>query len=420
MVIVSRRTAFLVSALFASIGSTGVRPAEAHGLHAHELPSVTTPGIAPSVPVDEPAVSPAAAESASPKELGRAGMAALDEARSTEDPSGYSTAELLFMRALALDPTEWMSLVGMGSLALSRHDFAGALYWVERTRAADPVSTPLLANEVDASIELGRYEEARRALEEMVALRPDLPSLSRVSYLRELHGDLEGAIEAMRSAADAGLPGTPEAAWCRTHLADLLLRANRLDEAERELRRVDRERPGDPRALAGLARLADRRGDVATAQRLYETALESYPLAQFRIELGEMLAANGRADEAEAQFALVHAAVAEAREHGMDVDMEMVLFDLEHGGDPEHLLPIAEAVYARRPSVAAAHVLAWTLYRNGRLDEARVRVDDALRLGGGADPLLLWHAGVILGAAGDASTAAPLLANARAMDPRLD
>ncbi len=404
---------------FAFVLSVGADSAEAHGLHAHSHEFVA-PLAAESPVAPEAAPVTAVPDDGAPGGFGRAGLAWLEQARANEAPHGYSMAESLFTRALALDPTDWTSLIGMGSLALSRHDFVGALPWVERARAAHPISTPLLANEVDASIELGRYEQARVALEQMVALRPDLPSLSRVSYLRELHGDLDGAIDAMERAAEAGVAGSPEAAWCRTHLADLLLRAGRLEDAEGQLRRVDRERPGDPRALAGLARLSARRGDVASAQRLYEAALASYPLAQFRIELGELLAAEGRTVEAEAQFELVRAAVADAREHGMDVDLEMVLFELEHGGDPEQLVQIAEQVYARRPSVTAAHVLAWALFRSGRLPEARARIDDALQLGGGSDPLLLRHAGRILDASGDAAAAAPLLANARALDPRLN
>ena len=43
---------------------------------------------------------------------------------------------------------------------------------------------------VDANNELGRYPQALKATQQMVNLRPNLASLSRVSYERELHGDL--------------------------------------------------------------------------------------------------------------------------------------------------------------------------------------------------------------------------------------
>ncbi len=38
-----------------------------------------------------------------------------------------------------------------------------------------------------------RYEQAGRALQQMIDLQPNLASYARVSYFRELHGDLAGA-----------------------------------------------------------------------------------------------------------------------------------------------------------------------------------------------------------------------------------
>src|SRR5215217_9563791 len=57
---------------------------------------------------------------------------------------------------------------------------------------------------VDALIELGRYPEAGRVLQHMVDRKPDLAAYARVSYWRELHGDLAGARRAMVLAASAG------------------------------------------------------------------------------------------------------------------------------------------------------------------------------------------------------------------------
>ncbi len=44
-------------------------------------------------------------------------------------------------------------------------------------------------------------------LNRMVSIRPDIRSYSRISYLREIHGDIPGAIEAMELAVEAGAPG---------------------------------------------------------------------------------------------------------------------------------------------------------------------------------------------------------------------
>ena len=57
---------------------------------------------------------------------------------------------------------------------------------------------------MDALVELGEYDEAVRVSDQLQSLKPGLSSYSRVSYLRELHGDHAGAIEAMQMAANAG------------------------------------------------------------------------------------------------------------------------------------------------------------------------------------------------------------------------
>ena len=56
----------------------------------------------------------------------------------------------------------------------------------------------------DAEIELGRYRDAARTIQRLVDTKPGLPAYARVSYYRELHGDVIGALRAMRYAVSAG------------------------------------------------------------------------------------------------------------------------------------------------------------------------------------------------------------------------
>src|SRR5262249_22285948 len=83
--------------------------------------------------------------------------------------------------------------VGLGTLALARHQFADALAWGEQPRSLNPAKPESYGVIGDAQVELGRYDEALDTIQRMVDLRPDLTSYARASYLRELQGDLPGA-----------------------------------------------------------------------------------------------------------------------------------------------------------------------------------------------------------------------------------
>src|SRR5204862_7099699 len=91
---------------------------------------------------------------------------------------------------------------------------------------------------VDAEVELGRYDEAAESAQQMVDRRPSLASFSRISYLRELHGDTTGALTAMTQAAAAGSGSAADTAYVRTLIGDLHLNAGRLDDAEAQYRRT--------------------------------------------------------------------------------------------------------------------------------------------------------------------------------------
>ena len=100
--------------------------------------------------------------------------------------------------------------------------------------------------------------------------------------------------------------------------------------------------------------------------------------------------------------------------NGVVVDLELALFEADHG-DPTTALSLAQEAYADRPTIRAADALAWALFKNGRLADARKRSSEALRLGT-RDPLLLYHAGAIAAADGDPTAAIRDLRAAMALD----
>jgi tetratricopeptide (TPR) repeat protein len=112
---------------------------------------------------------------------------------------------------------------------------------------------------------MGNYEKAVENSDKMVSIRPDIRSYSRISYLREIHGDYPGAIEAMKMAVDAGVYGDEPSSWSRIQLARLYENTGDMPNAEMHYTIALDQRPGYAYAIAGLGRVAMWKKDYAKA-----------------------------------------------------------------------------------------------------------------------------------------------------------
>ncbi len=337
-------------------------------------------------------------------------------ARETGDPSFYALAETAISRARSATPDDAHTLIIAGSLALARHNFEEALTLGEQARLMNPDVVATYGVITDALVELGRYDEAAAAAQEMIDRRPDFASYSRASYLRELNGDIEGAIEAMERATAAGAGLGFDEAWALVIIGNLQLQQGDVAAADRAYERADAAFPGDAMVQAALARIAVQRGDVAGAEALLRLALGQRPLPEYALALGDLLWSQGRDEEAEEQYALVRVTQQLFAANGVDADVELAMFDADHRATPPATYETALAAYGRRPSIFAADTVAWAAYKAGDIDGAERFMDEALRLGT-KDARLSYHAGVIAAAAGDAVAAQAHLRDAVALEP---
>jgi len=329
----------------------------------------------------------------------------LQRVRETGDVAFYQRAELLLRGVLAREPRNADALVALGGLALSRHDFAGGLQLARRSRAG-LAALPVM---VDALVELGRYDAARRALQRLADLKPNLSTYARVSYLRELHGDLAGAASALDLAAAAGGPAPENAAAIEVLRGDLALVRGRPAEARAAYGRALSEAPRYAPAEAGRARLAADeagRGGVRPAAggrpsavaglgrtiRLYRGLVARLPLPEYAIGLGEAELAAGKVRAARRDLALVRVQQRLLARAGVNTDTELAVFESDHGR-PARGLRLARRAWAAAPSVRSADAVGWALTRSGR-PEAGLRWARRARRLGSADPLFALHAGM--------------------------
>jgi len=350
---------------------------------------------------------------------GDLGIAYLQRARETNDPSYYTKAHTLLNRSLKRDPGGIDATIGEGSLALSYHDFREALRLGKRALAlSHGFSPPALAMIGDASVELGRYKQGFAAFARLGHLRPGLVAYARLSYSRELQGDVAGATRLMRRAVDAGSGAPENTQWTRVQLAALLLKSGHPDAAAREYRHALALLPNYARAEAGLGAVAVARGNLPLAQRWYERAASHLPLPDIVAQLGDVRAARGNAAGAREAYALVGVENALFIRAGGNADLETALFDASHPGrlSRSAVVTLARKALAFRPSVYGHDALAWALYSAGRCRQALPQAKLANRLGT-IDPQLSWHLGAIAACAGERGLARTALRKALAHTP---
>jgi tetratricopeptide (TPR) repeat protein len=355
---------------------------------------------------------------ANPQTYAALGGEMLQRLRETGDPTLYPRAEMAFTEALKRDPSNLDAKVGIGTLALARHDFSGALRYGRAARQTDPGSFAPFAVLVDAEIELGRYGVAERTLQQMVDFKPTLSSYARVSYFRELHGDLEGAVAAMRLAA-ATAPGPGEnSSYIQTLLGNLEFERGRLDAAEASYRGALAAFPGYPRATAGLAGVDAARRHFEPAIEVLRGVVERLPLPEFVIGLGETQQAAGKTMAAQASYALVGVEAKLLRANGVNTDVDLALFEANHGSAAKGVV-LGRRAWDEAPSVRSADAYAWALSRGGR-DAAALRFSaEAMKLGS-RDPSFLYHAGMIAKRAGRDESARRYLSQLVVQSPRFN
>ncbi len=343
------------------------------------------------------------------------GLAYVQQARLTGDPTYYAKAEGALARSLRVRRDgNHLALAGQGVLAAARHDFAAALTFGRRAVRIAPYAAIAHSVVVDALIELGRYDEAWPAVQRMVDLGPDTGALARAAYAVELRGDVRRAGELLAEALDVA-PSPADAGYALYYLGELAYHNGDLATAGRRWAEGMRRAPDYLPLLAGRARIAAARGRYGAALADYRALVARLPQPGYLIEYAELLAARGKAAEAAAQLAVVRAQQRIFASQGVGGDTELVLFEADHGS-PARAVAAARADYRHRHSVRTEDAYGWALHAAGRDRKALPHARAALRLGT-RSALAHYHLGMIEAELGDAPAAARHLSTALRLNP---
>ena len=341
----------------------------------------------------------------------------LQEGRVSGNQDEYHPkAQWLIDEVLRREPENFEATITKASMLLTLHQFAAARDLALKAISGNSYNAFAYGVLTDAYGELGEYEKAVEACDKMSSIRPDLRSYSRASYLRELHGDMAGAIEAMRMAVSAGAAIPENVNWCRVHLGHLYFQQGDLASAEQHYQAALAAMPDYSPALAGIGQVAAARGNYPEAISAYQKAIEAQSIGEHLLALAEVYEAAGMPEQARKEYDAALALLNEELKKGMDVADEVAHALNRCGKEPERALRLAREVQRRRPTVNIADILAWALYNAGKYAEAREAITHALRLET-KYARFYYHAGMIEHRLGNTEASRKYLKQALAINP---
>jgi tetratricopeptide (TPR) repeat protein len=327
-------------------------------------------------------------------------------ARESSDVKFYAQAEDALKKSFEISPGNFDGERTHVWLLLGKHEFASAREEASRLNKKMPDDVMLYGFLTDANVELGNYKEAEQAAQWMLDLRPgNLPGMTRAAYLRELFGDVDGALELMDMAYQSTPPSEVEdAAWIVTQIAHLNLTVGKTTEAEKELQQALILFPGYHYARGNLAKVRIQQKRYDEAVDLLRQRYTAAPHAENLYDLAEALHLAGRTDEANKAYAEFEQKSLLETSRADNSNHELILYYADYAHEPTKALEVAQREYARRHDVFTLDCYAWALHANGQNAEARKQIGAALAVGI-RDAKLFRHAGEIALALGDRAAA---------------
>ncbi|MFD3720227.1 tetratricopeptide repeat protein [Streptomyces sp. NPDC058674] len=346
------------------------------------------------------------------------GAAYLEQGRRTADSGWFPKAEKALKRSLEARPAEkgnFDAMTGMGTLANARRDFGTGKKWGELLRAQAPERWTAYPVLVDAYTGLGDYKAAQAAMDRLLELQTGLVAYTKASQVYRDRGWREDAVMAMEHAAGAA-KAPAEKAHALFRLGELSFERGDAALALTQYEAALRTDPGQAQALGGRARALAGLGRGGEAVRDYRMALGRTPVPQLALELGELLEALGRGQEARVPYDMLGALAARDGSNGVDDDVVLGLYEADHG-DPAAAVRRLSQEWSRHKSVQVADALGWALHKSGddvaALEYAKKATEQGLR---SAD--FAYHRAMIERGLGDESAARRHLEEALRTNPR--
>jgi tetratricopeptide (TPR) repeat protein len=334
-------------------------------------------------------------------------------ARETSDVRFYAEAEETLKKSFEISPDNFDGKRIEVWLLLGKHEFAAAREEALKLNKRMPDDVMIYGFLTDANVELGNYDEAEKSAQLMLDLRPgNSPGVTRAAYLRELFGDVDGALELMNIALQSTSPSEAEdAAWILSQMAHLQLSVGEIADAEKNLQQALALFPGYHYALGNLAKVRIAQKRYVEAVQLLRQRYQAAPHAENLYDLAEALERAGRTEEAQKAFAEFEQKSLLETDRWDNSNRELIFYYTDYAHAPLKALEVAKREFARRHDVYTLDSCAWAFHVSGDDQDARKQIEKALAVGI-RDSTMLRHAGEIALATGDLTAAGKYLQQA--------
>lgn len=306
------------------------------------------------------------------------------EARVTGEHGHYYPAALKVLdHVLSSQDTKgdlrFRALTCKAGVELSLHEFSKALTTGEKALKLNPQNAQVYGVLVDANVELGNYAQAIVYGDKMVGIKPDLRSYSRISYLREIHGDTAGAFDAMQLAVKSGYPGMEDTAWAMLTLGEMYEKYGHPDSAEELYREILKMREDYPFAIAALGNMYYREGKVKVAEKTIQDAMDIIPEVGFYIQMAMLYKEQNREKEFEFIVSEIFEMLEDDVVHGHNMNLEYADLYLELLDDTSKAKKYATIEYNKRPNnIDTNAMLAKILAKENDKDMAKNYLNKAM------------------------------------------
>jgi tetratricopeptide (TPR) repeat protein len=337
--------------------------------------------------------------------------------RLSHDLTDHERALAAARTALGIEPLHAAARALEAGILFSLHDFTGAFAAADALVRDDPSHLGALATRFDASLELGRIDDAQADLRRLASAGGPAV-LIREARLASVTGDAATALERARAAQTAAIADdVDDVGFYAYAVGEYGRLAGETGEAREAYADALTVRDDDLGALIGLARIDAFDGRLDAAVDGLRRAAAIAPQPEALGLLGDLLSSVGDPAASEA-YDTVRFIERLGDLSATAFDRQLIRFELDHDGASESVLSEARRSLAERPDWSGHDTVAWALYRLGRYDEAAESIAAARALGAD-DGRLRLHDGAIRLARGDAR-GRELLSSALALGPALD